>query len=410
MKFVQTNKVKVGVFFGGNSTEHDISIISALQAMENIDTKKYQVIPIYISKNNEFYYSEDFFNIDNLKSNKINTTIFNATKVYFQKMDGKVFIANNSKSVFGNSKLAIDIAFPIVHGNTVEDGALQGFFEILNLPYTSSDVSASAICMDKYISKNLLTSAKIPVLPAIKANRWSFDNGILLKKLLHKNKFPIIIKPVNLGSSIGITKVSAPENLHTALELAFKFSNEIIIEPAIWPLREINCAVLGSYTDMESAIVSTLEEPLGKSDILSFNDKYSGSGKQGSKSINGQNNKLGSGKKMNSTKFNSDTSGNMSSLSRIMPAPISATLTKKIKEYSLKAFSTLKLFGVVRIDYLLSDTGMVYLNEINTIPGSLSFYLWNFSYTQLTDKLLSLALKRKREQDNLIRSFKGGVL
>ena len=282
----------------------------------------------------------------------------------------------------------IDVAFPIVHGTNVEDGALQGFLKSLNLPFVGCDVLASAICMDKFAMKIMLKEAGFPVLDGIRFTAQDYKNE---EKILADTEsrfgYPVIVKPVELGSSVGISKAENRQELEDALELAFQFADKILIEPAVVNLKEINCSVLGDYTAAEA---SELEEPISADKILSYKDKY-----------------MDGGKKTGGSK-------GMSSLKRKIPAEIPAETAEKIKEIAVNAFKYLDCNGVVRIDFLMdSKTGEFWINEFNTIPGSLAFYLWEpkgVSYTNLLDRLISLALKRQRSNEEITYSFDTNIL
>ncbi len=380
-------KIKVGVLFGGKSTEHEISIISAIQAINHLDRTKYDVLPIYITKNNEFYTGEGIGDIKNYT--KLNDLLKASTRVILVNNGNKVNVVRYPMKKFGNNIMGeIDVAFPIVHGTNVEDGTLQGYLNMLNIPYVGCDVVSSAVGMDKHVMKTVLKENGIPVLDCLRFTSVDYDFGTdaIITKTEEKIGYPVIVKPVNLGSSIGITKASDKEELLSALDTAFSFADVILIERAITSLKEINCAVLGDYTDAQA---SECEEPVNATDILSFEDKYMSGGK-GSK---------GSG---------------MANLSRKIPADITEEKRDEIRKMAVDAFKCLGCNGVTRIDFMIDTaTDTVYLNEVNTIPGSLSFYLWEpvgLPYAKLLDNMINLAFKRQREQSELTFSFDSNVL
>jgi D-alanine-D-alanine ligase len=265
------------------------------------------------------------------------------------------------------------------------------------LPTVGANTLSSAICMDKYFSKTLLQKKSIPVLPAVKLKYFDYQGlskNILFNNLEKELKFPLIVKPNNLGSSIGISKVTNKAELEKGLDKAFMFAFEVLVEHGIEPLREINCAVLGTSLDPSTIQPSMCEEPIVNEKILSFDNKY----------MSGDSKKSG---------FKSPVKGKssgMQSLSRQFPANIPLNITKTIQEYSKKAFATLGLSGVVRIDFLLDSKNNVYLNEINTIPGSLSYYLWDFDYKTLINKLIDFALYDFRVNEKLTYTFNSSVL
>ncbi|WP_026496332.1 D-alanine--D-alanine ligase family protein [Butyrivibrio sp. WCD3002] len=388
-------KLKLAVLFGGKSTEHEISIISAIQAIGYINRDKYEVIPVYITKDNDFYIGED---IDKIKEyTHIPELLKKSTRVIFIKDGNKVNLVRYPMKKFGNNILtSVDIAFPIVHGTNVEDGVLTGYLQTLGLPVVGCDVLSSAVGMNKYVMKTVLKDNGISVLDC-KCYTWIDyeDAEALVKKIEDAFKYPVIVKPINLGSSIGISKASNTQELKEALELAFEFSKKILVEPAIVKLKEINCSVLGDY---ENAEASECEEPINSDEILSFEDKYIGGGSKGG------------------AKGGAKTGGSkgMASLKRKIPAEITDEQRSEIRKMAVDAFKCLGCSGVSRIDFMLDEeTGKIYLNEINTIPGSLSFYLWEplgKKYTQLLDDMIDIAIKQDRENNKIVFSFDTNVL
>lgn len=380
-------KIQVAVLFGGKSVEHEISVISALQAMNSIPTEKYHIIPVYITKSGEFYTGAPLREINRYRD--IPSLLKDCVKVAFVPQNGRTAIVRTPGKKFGNNTVAVpDVAFPIVHGTNVEDGNLQGFLGTLGLPYVGCDVLSSAVGMDKYVMKSVLAAEGIPVLPALR-----FRASVPMEEIAHKAEasigYPLIVKPVNLGSSVGISKVSDREELFTALDLAFTFADVVLLERAVVKLKEINCSVVG---DEDGAEASVLEEPVAQDKILSYKDKYMDGGKGG--------------------KTGGKSSG-MASLKRKIPAEIPDSVAEEVKDLAVKAFLAMGCSGLVRIDFMLDMAeDKVYLNEINTIPGSLAFYLWEpagVKYPVLLDRLLSLAVKRARKQSELTYSFDTNV-
>lgn len=380
-------KIKLAVIFGGKSVEHEISVISALQACEYIDREKYDVIPLYMTKTGEFYVGEQIGNIQ--RYNDIPLLLKESTRVLLLNEDGRVNMVRYPMKKLGNNVIgSIDVAFPIVHGTNVEDGTLQGYLQTLGLPYVGSDVLASAVGMNKYVMKTVFKDNGIPVLDCKCYNLVDFEAPEKLMDGIEAGfSYPVIVKPINLGSSVGISKAVDREGLEEALTLAFTFARKVLVEPAIQQLQEINCAVLGDELEAEA---SECEEPLNAEDILTYEDKYTGGGKSkgGSKG--------------------------MASLSRAIPARISQERREEIRQMAVKGFQCLGCSGVARIDFMIDrETDRVYLNEINTIPGSLAFYLWEplgLKYTQLLERMIQLALKRHRENEKLTFSFETNVL
>ncbi len=388
-------KLKLAVLFGGKSVEHEISVITALQAIAALDTNKYDVLPVYITKQNAFYIGEDIGKIEAYKD--IQSLLAKSRQVVPACVDGKAALLRQPAKAFGNNVLAqIDCAFPIVHGTNVEDGTLQGLLRLLGVPYAGCDVTASALGMDKYAQKCVFKDTEIPVLDCVvlRAAEYDADPESTLQKAA-RFCYPVIVKPVNLGSSVGITKADDRAALEKALELAFRFAPRVLVEPAVQNLREINCAVLG---DADSARASVCEEPLNADEILSYENKYMSGGKTGK----------------NGAKTSSQAGKGMASLDRKIPADIPPALSQHIQSLAVKAFQALDCNGVARIDFLMDgSSGEVWLNEINTIPGSLSFYLWEASglaYPQLLDEMIRLAFARQRMQEDLLFSFDTNVL
>ena len=384
--------IKVGVFFGGRSVEHEVSIISALQAVNSFDRTKYDVIPVYITKDGNMYVGDGIGSIEEYRD--IPTLIRKNLRVIGVRENDRFLLVRYPMRRFGSSVYsAIDVAFPIVHGTNVEDGALQGYFKTMSVPFAGSDVTASALGMDKYVTKAILRDNGIPVLNCKRVSIKPFFRNAkeTLKEIEEEFSYPMVVKPLNLGSSIGVQKVSDAVELEEALEVAFQYAAVAIVERAVLNLKEINCAVLG---DMDSAVASECEEPISAHAILDYSDKYISNSKSGNKG--------------------------MSSAKRKFPADISHQMRSTIRDLALRTFNALGCCGVVRVDFLTdTESGDVWVNEVNTIPGSLSFYLWSpapggqspsLSYTQLLDKLVELALKRERESSAFSFSFDTNLL
>lgn len=378
-------KTTMAVFFGCRSVEHEVSVISAVQAMNAIDRKKYEVIPVYVTKEGEMFTSPLLFDIESFKGN-LDELVKKCEQVTFIRLKNKTVMRSFASGLFKKCRdTVIDLAFPIVHGTNCEDGTMAGYFEFLNLPYISCDIISAAVGMDKAVFKSVLKSAGLPVLDCMtfRSREFSADKEHFIRGIGKKIGYPLIIKPANLGSSVGITKVNSESELESAISLAASFAEKILAERAIENLREINCSVLG---DADSCIASVCEEPFMHDEILSYADKYEGNSK----------------------------SKGMASLGRKIPADISEELSEKIRGLSVDIMKATGSSGVVRIDYLLdSESGEVFANEINTIPGSLAFYLWEASgikYTELIDRLCDIAFKRQRNRDNLTFTIKTNIL
>ena len=384
-------KLKLAVLFGGKSVEHEISIIHAMQALAAFDENNYDILPVYITKDNAFYIGENIGRLEAYKD--IPALLRQSQQVIPAKIGNRAVLLRHPAKAFGNNVLAgLDCVFPIVHGTNAEDGTLQGLLRLLGVPFVGCDVTASALGMDKYAQKCVFRDAGIPVLDCVtlRAAEYDIDPEAALERI-ETLGYPLIVKPVNLGSSVGITRADDREVLQKALELAFQFSARVLIEPAVQNLREINCSVLG---DADEARASVCEEPLNADEILSYENKYMAGGKSKKVPVTG--------------------SKGMASLDRKIPAEIPVELAERIQGLAIKAFQALDCNGVARIDFLMDgQTGAVWLNEINTIPGSLSFYLWEPSglpYPRLLDEMIRLAFARARAQEDLLFSFDTNVL
>ncbi len=379
-------KTNVAVFFGGRSVEHEISIISAVQAMCNIDREKYNVIPVYMSKQSVFYSGEALTDIATFRCG---TPEKEADPVTFVPKGNKVVMMNLKGGLFKKKDVDIDVCFPIVHDTNCEDGSIQGYIETLGLPYVGCDVMSSALGMDKVLFKNVLLDRGIPTLRCIDfgARDWALKPDEIADRLIKEIGFPLIVKPANLGSSVGISKVDSETELNAAVDMACSFADRVLVEHAVSNLREINCSVCGDRNDCKA---SALEEPVAHDKILSYDDKYrANAGKSGSKG--------------------------MASLSRKLPADLPQEKTEEIQKIAVETFKAIGASGVVRIDFLMDgdDNDKVYVNEINTIPGSLSFYLWEATgvkYPELCDRLIELAFKRQRERENTMFTIDTNIL
>jgi D-alanine-D-alanine ligase len=372
-------RIKVGVFFGGVSVEHEVSVISALQAIHAMDQDKYEPVPIYISKDMSWYTGDALLEIDEYKDLK--QLLSRSQKILISRNENDRVVLNKYPfTMFGKKLLSeIDVAFPVMHGTFGEDGALQGFFELNNLPYVGCDVLSSAVGMDKLIMKKVLRESGVPILDYVwfYSKKWIEESGSITKKVEEELGFPVIVKPANLGSSVGISKATNVDELEDAVELAMSFANKIVIEKMITNLKEVNCSVLGDYESVEASVC---EEVMGTEDILSYKDKYQNDGSKG-----------------------------MSGSDRKIPAELSEEVEAEVKHLAKETFLALGCSGVSRIDFLIDKASEeIFVNEINTIPGSLSFYLWEpagKSFKELTTNLIQLALKRHREKSEITFTY-----
>ncbi len=380
-------KTTVAVFFGGRSVEHEVSIISGIQAYAALDRSKYDVLPVYISKDNAFYTGAHMGEIDSYKDLK--GCLAKADRVLLVPEGGRVQLVRYPMKKFGKNVVgAFDVALPVVHGTNVEDGTLMGMLEMLGVAYAGCDLTSSAVGMDKYLMKAALRQAGLPVLDAVVlgAREYLLDPSAGCARVEGAMAYPVIVKPVNLGSSVGISYAADREALEAAMDTAFGFASRVLVEPAVQNLREINCAVLG---DADEAKASVCEEPVSSHEILDFSDKY-----------------------LNNA--DSAKSAGMSSLKRRLPAELPEGMTERVQELAVRTFQALGCGGVARVDFLNNrETGELWINEINTIPGSLAFYLWEAAglpFARMLDKLIELAFKRKRERDALTFTYETNIL
>ena len=377
-------KLKVGVIFGGETVEHEVSIISALQAIENMDRTKYDIVPIYISKDKIWYTGHMLFDIDVYKD--FNDLKRYATPCTLVNKKGNFYLQKTT-GIFRKDITELDIAFPIVHGNNVEDGTIHGYLKTVGIPTVGSGVLGSALGQDKVIMKQVFKAMGLPIVDYV----WFFENEYLetpddIIKSINKLGYPVVVKPATLGSSVGITYVHNEKELVGAIEDAINYDEKIIVEKAVPNLVEVNCSVLGNYIYQET---SEIEEVLSSKDLLSYQDKYIGGNK-------------------------SKGSKGMASASRIIPARISQDTEEKVRTIAMSAFRALNLSGVCRIDFLINkETREVFINEPNTIPGSLSFYLWEPAgkpYRELLDDLINLAIKDHKNKSKKNYSFDSNIL
>lgn len=344
-----TNKIRVGILFGGQSAEHEISLQSARHILENIDHEKYHPFPIGIDKQGHWFFLSisDFF-------------------CFFEKEEFPTFtFQENLNEPFSPCMLCdlVDVVFPILHGPYGEDGSVQGLLKLANLPFVGADILSSALCMDKEITKRLLRDADLPI-PHFRSLK--IGQPIDSKLLLEEFRLPLFVKPANLGSSVGISKVHSEDELLPAIHQAFQYDEKVLVETYIEG-REIECCVLGNFHPK----VSLPGEIIPQHEFYSYEAKYL------------------------------DQEG----VCFKIPAPLDAQTTQEIQQLALQAFVLLQCEGMARVDFFLSQDGTLFLNEINTIPGftAISLYpkLWEhsgISQKDLIDRLIELAFERHRRK------------
>ena len=374
--------MRVGVIYGGPSVEHDVSIITALQAMEALSVR-HSVVPIYISRSGRWLSAESLRDLATYQSDGEP----DVPEVSRDLSDGVVRRRGDRRRAFGarREEPAIDVALPATHGTYGEDGALQGLLELCGVPYAGSSVAASAAAMDKGLTKAVLRRHGLPTLDSTELLRetWAERPAEVVAAALEAYPPPVYVKPASLGSSIGVRRCTDREQVEEALELAFELDRVALVEPSVEGAIEVNCAVLGA-PGSESR-TSACEQPVGQDELLSFNDKYLRGGK----------------------------AEGMKGAERIIPAPIGDETTERVQELAKRAFSALGCAGVVRVDFLIDETWTAYVNELNTIPGSFSFYLWEpvgLSFVDLLDQLLDQALAEHAKAKSTTRTFASTLL
>ncbi len=374
------------VAFGGISPEHEVSVLTAMQAIAALEGTEYNIVPLYITKSGRWLTGENLLDLSNYKDLKSLEKNAVSCAIATGETGQPLLVQQFVRGMFAKPKqwpiYAVLCAF---HGSDGENGAFQGVCESFNIPYTGSGVLASSVGMDKVKAKELCAVHDIPVTKSVDFYEKDWENNSeSIITGIEALGYPLVVKPVNLGSSIGVNMVNNREGLVDSIETAFRYDPHLMVEEAIQPLMEINCSVLGTPTDCKASVC---ERPVGSAEFLSFQDKY----QSGDTSAKG-----------------------MASADRIIPADISDELTKEIQELALKTFKTLDASGVVRIDFLVNaDTKKVYFNEINTIPGSFSFYLWDktgVSFSDLMTELIDIALKNHQAKIGRVRSHDTNLL
>ena len=369
-------KTNVAVFFGGRSVEHEISVISALQAINAFDADKYNIIPVYISKQGRWYTGSNLLELKNYRN--LDRLVAEAEGVFMRPEYGDYNLYKVNTGLFSKKNPVVaelHVAIPVLHGTNGEDGIFEGLLETIGIPFAGCNTLSSANGMDKITMKMILRSEGIPVVDYVwfTDNEWNTSRDAQIGKIGSRLGYPVIVKPANLGSSVGIGTAADRRELIERVNNAEKFSQRIIVEHMVEQLKEINCSVLGDADDHQSSVC---EEPIKSGKFLSYEDKYMGGTK---------------------------TSQGMQASEKRIPANLPEEMSEKIRHIAGETFRVLSCHGVSRVDVMVDEKdNSVYVNEINTIPGSLSFYLWEatgVTFTQLMDRLVALALKRKRATD-----------
>ena len=378
------NKSSVIVAFGGISPEHEVSVLTGMQALSALEDSEYHTLPLYISKSGRWYTGDVLRDLKNYEN--LGKLTSDATPCAFtHREDGTPVLKTMNKRLFARSEehpvYAVLTAF---HGSGGENGSFQGVCETYNIPYTGSGVMASSIGMDKVTSKKLCRSEGIPVVDGIdfSESQWIENRSDILKQAKALGD-AVIVKPVHLGSSIGVEVVKSEEQAITAVETAFRYDDHLLIEKAITPLMEINCSVMGTADDCRASVC---ERPMGREELLSFVDKYQ----------------------------SDDAAKGMASADRVIPADIDDDLAASISETAVRVFKLINGSGLARLDFLVNrDTNEYFFNEINTIPGSFSFYLWKESdipFTRLLTELIQIAIDQHQKKNGRVQSYETNLL
>lgn len=368
-------KLSIGVIFGGRSLEHDLSVLTAIQAMDNIDKERYEVVPIYITKDLTFYSGGMLRYIDSYKDFRLIDRY--ATKVNLINKNGKFILQTTGliKRVYKE----IHLAFPMVHGKYTEDGSIVGYLETLGIPVVGSDIYSSSLCQDKVFTKEVLNGNDIPVVDYVyfSDSDYKLDKEDIFKKI-EELSYPLIIKPARLGSGIGIEIVNRKEELESSIEKAMKNDERVLVEEYIADRREFNMAVLLS----KGKLIGSVIEEIIKDEPCNYYDKY--------------------------RKDNEDDT-----FKRIFPADISKTLTEEIEKISKKTYKVLALSGVARIDYVYDNKKKkLYVNEVNTIPNFFSHHLFddkNIDYRELLGIMIKEAIDKIHKENDMVKDIEDNL-
>ncbi len=369
------------VVYGGVSPEHEVAVITALQVMNALKASGHSVMPVYISKEGNWFLGKDDYLKPDTYKDLVKTERLGKRVIF--SPDRNFGLLSKGFLGFFPHELQPEVIFPVVHGKNGEDGTLQGLFELANIPYVGCGVTASGVKIDKYVAKKVAESLGIKVIKDVLVSKGEpFGNTQGLR-------FPVFVKPIGLGSSIGLSKVDKKADLADAIEVAFCYDNRVMIEEAIDDPCEVNIAIIGN----DPYELSVTEQPVASGEVLSFDDKYS---------------------------TEAGKSRGMASAKRYIPAKVEQKIIKEVEENAVKFFHCIGGRGIARVDFLVDKKGTVYFNEINTMPGSLAFYLWektclpagkaNLPFPKLVSRLVDLSISDWEMKQELIRSFETNIL
>ena len=377
--------MQIGVIFGGRSVEHDVSIVTAHQAMAVL-SERHDVVAIYVTREGKWLSAPGLNDLEVYRKRAWDDV---GDEVSIVPGSG---LAAAGGRLRGPRRVPLDAVVCAIHGTFGEDGTLQGLLEMADIPYTGSNVTASAVGMDKRVMKDVFRAAGLPTVPHVEVDVGDLDRDpdAVVGRIVDGVGYPVFVKPVHAGSSVGIAKAEDRAELVAALDIARRYDDRLLAEKSMEGCLEVNCAVLGGGG--RDSRVSVCEQPVAWEEFLSFDDKYL-RGNKGDRS---------------------NKSEGMASLDRKIPAPIPDELTKQVQTNAEAAFAAIGASGVARVDSFVDETtGESWLMEINTMPGSFAFYLWEatgLSFADLMEELLSIAGDEHRNRSELLFSFDSGML
>jgi D-alanine-D-alanine ligase len=381
-------RLSVGVVFGGRSVEHDVSVVTAHQVMAAL-SERHEVVPVYVTKEGAWLTSPALNDLEVFRTQswaEVGEPAFVPPVAGY----GGLFVPGGR--LRGHRRIRVDVVVPCIHGTFGEDGTLQGLLELAAIPFTGARVVGSAVGMDKPIMKAAFRAADLPVVPHVLVTADALDAGeASLDEAEATLGYPMFVKPARLGSSVGIGRAGDRAALAHALDVARRYDRRLLIEPAMQDCVEVNCSVLGGPG--RAARASVCEQPVAWDEFLSFSDKYL-RGAKGAEAEAG--------------------SKGMAGQERRIPAPIPEALTKQVQDNAVRAFEAVDAAGVARVDsFAREETGETWVMEINTIPGSMSFYLWEasgISFPELMDEMIEVALASHAASSELMLTYDSGML
>lgn len=389
------SKMNIAVFFGSRSCEHDVSIVSALQCIEATKAAGFNVTPVYISRDGLWYTGEPLENIETFREFNPMTKGITRVTLDVTANAGDLWAWPPQRAgLFAKVPAPlchIDCVIPVFHGWHGEDGTIQGLLEMANIPYASSGVLGSAIGMDKIAMKQILRGAGFPVLDFVWFTREQLkkERQAIIERVEKEIKYPAFIKPAALGSSIGVSRARNREELERALDVAASYDRRILVEVGVVHPVEINCAAVGYGEDVRASVCE-MPVPSSNDTFLDFWQKY-----------------------LRNASTKGEDSRGMKSLSRVVPAPIGDELTGRIQTMTCDIFKLLDCCGTVRVDFILDQNDMLFVNEPNTIPGSLAFYLWKASgldFPKLIEKMVEDALRAHADKNSSVFAYDSSIL